>query len=96
MRQYLYNDPNKRAVVKWILRVTLTPVLASHWLAQFLVSNERLELAYESLSKSTLQRPFLGRRNFWVEKNLNVEIFLSDDRTIYVDVYHVYQRGISY
>ena len=50
----------KRAVVKWILRVTLTPVLASHWLAQFLVSNERLELAYESLSKSTLQRPFEG------------------------------------
>ena len=37
--RFEYNKRNKlskkRAVVKWILRVTLMPVLASHWLAQF-------------------------------------------------------------
>ena len=60
------SNKQTRAIVKLFLRVTLTPVLASHWILRIVLANQRPPLPLVarniqpvSLSKITLQRPFI-------------------------------------
>ena len=65
LRRSCMTKQGKRAVVKSFLRVTLTPVLASHWILKIVLANHRPPLPLVArniqpmlLSKITLQRPF--------------------------------------